>query len=142
MAQTQLPLKHYDYAVWKNWSPNSGVDATSIQNTYDTYVAAFIALAQANGAIPIIITSIPCNGIASLTADQARQHINAQTLALSDPPNVLVADWDSALTTAPVAPPSWPQIPAMYTPDGTHPNAAGQAILAPILGTLIPGAIR
>jgi hypothetical protein len=135
-AQTQLAAKQYTFAVWKNWSPNDGTTVPAFQNDYDTYVAAFIALAQANGAIPIILTSIPCGGIHALTDDLSRQSINTQTLALASS-SVLVADWDSALTTAPVAPPAWPQIPTGFTPDGVHPAANGQALLAPVLANVI-----
>lgn len=135
-AQIQLAAKKYTYAVWKNWSPNDGTAIPAFQNDFDTYVAAFIALAQANGAIPILLTSIPCGGIHTLVDDQSRQSINLQTLALASGA-VLVADWDAALTTAPVAPPAWPEIPTGFTPDGVHPAANGQALLAPVLANVI-----
>lgn len=138
VSVANTPAKVRKFCLWFAWSPNDGVLATNINTAYNTYQSQFLAACTANGFIPILGTNIPCNGIATLTDDQARLACNALVLASASTTvgsEVIVADFDSAVSdhALPHA-----NIISAYTLDGTHLlTAAGQAAAWPVLSNAL-----
>jgi hypothetical protein len=124
------------FACWFAWSPNDGTTGSNIQNSYDTYEAAFISLCRTNNFIPVLCTNYP-DGSLALAADNVRLSVNNQVRALgsSTPGTVtLIADFDAVISDG--ASPA--RMISAYTTDGRHPyTAAGQAAMAPVLQNAI-----
>lgn len=118
------------FALWKNWSPNDGPNATQLD--FDTYVQTVVDRCKASGLVPVLLTSPPAHVILTVAQDDARKAINAQTRALASD-TVLIFDADALLSDG-LSPAS---IPAAYSNDNEHPNAAGSAVLAQGLSALI-----
>lgn len=132
-----MPASGARFVTWFPWSRNDGLAANTMQHDFDTYVAAFISLAHANSAIPVLMTSIPDIGIANSTDDTGRLSVNSQVRALAST-DVIVADVDAVMTDG--ASPA--RIPPALTSDGTHPSVAGDTAMAAVLAAAIQAYIN
>jgi lysophospholipase L1-like esterase len=127
-AQTFIGFGGVRFATWFPWSQNDGTTAATMQADYDTYEAAFIALAHTNHAVPVLLTMFPAPGIATCLDDGTRLSINTQVRALAAS-DVVVADLDPVMSNG--ACPA--RIPGTLSNDGVHPNPAGTAAIEAVL---------
>lgn len=124
IAQANLNAGGIRFATWFPWSQNDGLTAAIIQGDYDTYVGAFVGLAHANGAIPVLLTAIPTGQLHNSTDDNARLSINTQLKALAAP-DILIVDMDAVMSDG--ASPA--RIKSTLSDDAVHPNANGAAAM-------------
>lgn len=107
----------------------AGNTGPTTPEAYQNAVRAMVALAQANGIVVILGSIPPADTFGWATQHQPKPWIAGLNRWLKDfaaERGAVYADYFTAL-----AGPNG-ELPAGYSPDGVHPNAAGYAVMRPV----------
>lgn len=126
-----------DIVVLPVWSPNSAPSTQAGIYTNNGLIVDAINQILASGSAPVLCTSPPQNSTTS-AIDALRVANNALWRTIAAGCGYFLADFALVFDGAPIS--SVTQYAGSYSTDGTHPNATGQAAVAPILADTLKSA--
>ena len=134
---TILTQQTPDVVIFPVWSPNNSPITQALLDGNNALVLRAVAQTLAAGAVPVLWTSPPQNATTAVI-DALRVSNNTFWRTIAAQGGFYLADFASVLDGVPIS--SVTQYAAGTSTDGTHPNAAGQTLMAAVLEPVLRAA--